>query len=431
MVRAHRLSYLALVVVVGVALGLPAAPAPASTAQLIDVVLPPECKNLPPGVPCLPGSANAVVYRASAGEANRSTLAGGSEELRISDAGAVIEARTGCSSIDRHSVRCSAPESGVLRVFVATGAGPDIVRSRLTGYVIVDGGSGDDVLLGGPGGDRLHGGKGADVLRGGDGADGLYDASPRRPLRSGNPDPFHEETVLALANPGRGPDSFDGDSGSDTVSYRGRLAGVRVDLALTAAVDGARREHDSVRNVESAVGGAGDDRLAGNNRRTNELDGGDGDDRMVGRRGADYIEGGAGRNVIIAGPGNDYINSPYRPSDQGAERIFCGSGVDSVSWIFPSDFSTTTARTWSSTSSAKVGCSAETSSRYCPSAVVALARCSSPRSFGATSSSTPPAAGSGSSYWSKAQAPGVGRPPREPRCWAHGPTRSPQTRGRA
>ncbi|MGH2822590.1 MAG: hypothetical protein ACRDLY_06105 [Thermoleophilaceae bacterium] len=322
-------------VIIGVTLGLHAAPASASTAQLVQAVIPPECKYVPPGESCPPGSDTILVYEAGLGEANRVTLTRTPEELRVTDAGAVVEPGAGCSSIDVHGVRCSGSDIGV---FVMTGGGADTIRLELTGRAIADGGAGDDLLLGGPGGDRLYGGKGDDVLRGGDGPDGLHDASLRQPLRSGDLSPFHEETVLALAAPGRGRDSFDGGADSDTVSYRGRLAGVRVDLANTAAIGGARGEHDAVRDVESAFGGAGDDRLAGNDKRNNELDGGGGDDRIAGRRGVDYIEGGPGRNVIFAGPGDDYVNSRYRGTDFGDERTFCGPGADNVSWIFPSDF---------------------------------------------------------------------------------------------
>jgi len=279
-----------------------------------------------------------LVYRGGPGEANVVRLTGSGDAARIDDPAAVIDPGDGCSVIDAHSVSCAAPEvGGVYRVYVSTGSGADTISSSLPGPVIVDGGPGDDVLLGGPSGDVLYGGTGADALRGGDGADGLYDASPREPLRSGDLDPYLEETVVALADPGRGRDSFDGGRGRDGVSYDGRSAGVRVDLADTAAVGGARGEHDSVKSVQNAVGGGGDDRLAGN-KRSNSLDGAGGGDRIVAGRGNDYIEGGTGRNVIVAGPGDDLINSLYRPSDYGAERTFCGPGLDHVSWTFPSDF---------------------------------------------------------------------------------------------
>jgi hypothetical protein len=342
--EAHRgLVSLAVLVVLCAVAG----PAAASTAQLVDVVLPPYCKYNPPDVPCLPGSAKVLVYQAGAGEANRVSLTGTREEVRIGDRAAVIEPGPGCSRIDRHSVRCSEAENGLERVYVATASGADTVRSELDtlagypGEVLVDGGGGDDLLVGSARADRLYGGKGDDVLRGRGGDDQLYDASPQRTLRTGDPSPFAIDegmSALALVDPGPGRDSFDGgDGGGDRVSYAERSAGVRVDLANTAAIGGARGERDSVRGVEGTVGGAGDDRLAGN-RRTNELDGGAGDDRIVGRRGADFIEAGSGRNVIVTGPGGDQINAHYRPSDEGADRFFCGAGRDSVSWIFASDF---------------------------------------------------------------------------------------------
>jgi hypothetical protein len=325
-------------VICGVAVGLLAGTASASTAQFVDVVIPPECKYVPPGSTCLPGSVKFLVYRAGPGEANVVHLTGSHEAARIDDPAAVVDPGEGCSAINAHSVSCSAPEAGgIYGVYVSTGSRADTVRSSLPGPVFVDGGHGDDVLVGGPSGDTLYGGRGADALRGGDGADALYDASPREPLHSGDLDPYLEETVVALADPGRGRDSFDGGRGRDGVSYDGRAAGVRLDLVDTAAIGGARGEHDSVKSVQNAVGGAGDDRLAGN-RRSNSLDGAGGDDHIVAGRGDDYIEGGGGRNVIITGPGDDLINVRYRPSTQGAQRVFCGPGSDRMSSIFPSDF---------------------------------------------------------------------------------------------
>src|ERR671914_1019236 len=78
-----------------------AGPAAASTAKLVDVVLPPYCKYNPPGVPCLPGSAPVVVYQAGPGEPNRVSLTGGREEVRISDPAAVISPGAGWLRIDR------------------------------------------------------------------------------------------------------------------------------------------------------------------------------------------------------------------------------------------------------------------------------------------------------------------------------------------
>jgi Ca2+-binding RTX toxin-like protein len=332
-------------VIVGVALGLLAGPVSGSTAHLIDVALPPECRYPPPDGVCPPGSATVLVYQAERGEANRVSVASSAQELRVSDPAAVIQAGRGCAPIDRHRVNCSEPGRVISDVFIDSEDGADTVRAR-SAVVTVDGGRGDDVLVGGPFRDLLYGGPGADLLRGRGGGDLLYDAAPRRPFGSSDlaaffPPPFagstFGQTAVPLASSGRRRDYFDGGSGRDAVSYEGRRGGVTLDLANTAAVAGTRGEHDSVRGVEDALGGAGADRLLGS-RRTNQLDGTGGDDRIVGRGGADFIEGGTGRNVIVAGPGEDLINSFYRPSDFGAERIFCGPGLDHVSWLFPSDF---------------------------------------------------------------------------------------------
>jgi hypothetical protein len=342
----RSIQFFSVTVMVGVVFGLLAAPVSASTVELVDVVLPPECKYPPPSGVCPPGSATVLVYQADRGEANRVGVTPTGQDRGISDPGAVIHPGRGCTPIERHRVNCSAPGGVISDVFIDSGDGADTVRSR-SASVTVNGGRGDDVLVGGPFRDVLFGGPGADLLHGRDGHDLLYDASPRRPflrtdLAAFFPPPFFgftfgSRTVVPLANPGRGRDYFDGGSGRDTISYEGRLGGVTLDLADPAAVAGARAEHDSVRRVESALGGAGDDRLAGTSR-GDQLDGTQGDDRIVGRGAADFIEGGTGRNVIIAGPGDDLINSQYRPTDLGAERTFCGSGSDHVSWIFPSDF---------------------------------------------------------------------------------------------
>jgi hypothetical protein len=126
---------------------------------------------------------------------------------------------------------------------------------------------------------------------------------------------------VPLANPGRGVDSFDGGRGFDVVSYQARTSGVRVDLAEAAAAGRQRKEPDSVRSIEIVVGGAGDDRLAGD-RRSNTLFGEGGDDRIVGRGRADTLHGGDGRNVLVAGPGDDGLG--------GDGRMSCGPGSDTV-----------------------------------------------------------------------------------------------------
>ena len=316
---------------IAMALGSVAAPASASTAGLVE--LPPAVCKPVAGEPCQPRPETALVYGGGR-EANRLTLGsapGG--RIRVSDSGAVIQPGRGCRRVDDHSVICAPPSSSRLHtlVLVAAGGGGDRVRAGLALGVGVDGGSGNDLLVGGPGPDLLFGGSGADRLRGLGGDDRLHDASLRDFLSNAvqAAPPFPPRTLP----PGRARDSFDGGSGKDTISYDGRLAKLRVNLASSKAGAGARGERDSISRVERAVGGAGDDRLAGNGG-ANLLDGAEGDDLLAGGAGADRLQGGAGNDAIRGGSGNDAINFPGPAS---ADRIFCGSGRDSIGTAFQRD----------------------------------------------------------------------------------------------
>jgi hypothetical protein len=119
LVRARALPAAGLLVTITIIFGggfcLLASPTPASTAQLVDVVLPPYCKYNPPDVPCLPGSAKVLVYEGGAGEVNVVSLTGGSEEVRIGDRAAIIEPGPGCSRIDRQLGYAQQEPRGCLR----------------------------------------------------------------------------------------------------------------------------------------------------------------------------------------------------------------------------------------------------------------------------------------------------------------------------
>jgi Ca2+-binding RTX toxin-like protein len=144
------------------------------------------------------------------------------------------------------------------------GAGSDeIVGGGFDDHL--DGREGDDTLWGGDGDDVLHGGPGDDVLFAGNGDDELYGHI--------------------------GDDTLRGDGGHDT---------------LTGG-DGA----------DILFGGQGNDSLSGNIGRdtlaggpgADTLMGGDDDDVLIGRDDldADYLNGGAGDDILIAGAG-DHLN---------------------------------------------------------------------------------------------------------------------------
>jgi len=190
----------------------------------------------------------------------------------------------------------SVPSQRFNETYVRGGEGAD----ALTGSGSLSGGPGNDVLTGGndypePKGDSglpsvLAGGPGDDLLRGvgavnlsgdGDGWTSLDGSTPAGPDRGG------------------GNDTMIGGNGDAIVSYAGRSAGVRVDLADPEGAQGAAGERDRLSAIDDVVGGAGDDVLLSDDAR-NKLGGGGGDDRLVGRGRGDRLAGG-GSTTIASG----------------------------------------------------------------------------------------------------------------------------------
>ena len=157
----------------------------------------------------------------------------------------------------------------------------NVSAERVTGGAGGDRLIGDDAnntLIGGGGSDTLVGGGGSDSLQGGDGDD-LLDGSS-------------------------GADDIAGGSGNDTVDYSLRGQSVNVSLDDQPG-DGEAGEGDNVHSdVDSIVGGSGNDRLVGNSR-NNTIQGGPGDDR---------IDGGLGADAMAGGPGIDTVDYSSRTS---------------------------------------------------------------------------------------------------------------------
>jgi Ca2+-binding RTX toxin-like protein len=224
----------------------------------------------------------------------------------------------------------------------------------------VTGGYGDDVLIGdgGPnridgsyGGDLLDGGLGADVLTGGGGgfwvwgdAFDVVDYSSRSaPVHadlSGSPGDDGEagegDTIASdvagiwggsgndILEGGANHDWFDGGAGADTISggdgndvvdYSLRTAPVTADLDGSPGNDGEAGEGDSIASdVESLVGGAGNDVLRGN-AAGNSLWGLDGNDELEGGGEWDWVYGDAGDDKLLM-------------RDNFTDKAFCGDGED-------------------------------------------------------------------------------------------------------
>ncbi|NUH65376.1 calcium-binding protein [Sulfitobacter sp. S0837] len=163
------------------------------------------------------------------------------------------------------------------------------------GNDVVIGGAGSDDLHGHEGNDTLDGATGADSLHGGDGDDDLFGGAGNDSLAGQNDDD--------LLHGGAGDDVLQGSAGDDL------LYGDAGNDALQ--------------------GGLGDDALAGGSGE-DSLFGGWGDDTLTGLEAAeeaqngtlrDYLNGGGGDDVIVAGP---------------QDIVTAGAGVDQIvlgDWI--------------------------------------------------------------------------------------------------
>jgi Ca2+-binding RTX toxin-like protein len=274
--------------------------------------------------------------------------------------------------------------SRLLPVFAEAG-GPsgvageaDLIGGDVEGLIggssndVLIGGAGDGDLVGGGGNDLLDGGPGSDVLDGGPGDGDVIDYSERvadltvdlvdeaddgeagenDTLRgfeeiwggSGD-DSLSGSSSDDILDGGLGADAIDGgpgeENGADLVDYSDRGGDVFADLDGVVGDDGEASEGDTLSaDLESLVGGSGDDELGGN-ARVNQVIGGSGDDLLAGGLGADELDGGpgidgadysshtSGVNVDIGGPlGND--GSPGEGDTVGPsiEDLIGGFGSD-------------------------------------------------------------------------------------------------------
>jgi Ca2+-binding RTX toxin-like protein/subtilisin-like proprotein convertase family protein len=174
--------------------------------------------------------------------------------------------------------------------------------SELSGVKNIFGGNGNDTIIGDDQNNWISGGKGSDVLRGGAGHDIL----------------IIDENDLQ--------ENIDGGEGRDVVIIDSNKS---VNFNLTQS------------NVETVVGGNGDDVLIGGGLSNVFIDGGSGndiviggaaDDALSGSSGEDYIDGGYGddvlrghrdNDVLIGGLGNDLMDGGLDD-----DRLYGGAGND-------------------------------------------------------------------------------------------------------
>jgi hypothetical protein len=257
------------------------------------------------------GGLGRVLYRADTGEANEVAAVITGREWRFTDAAALVVAGSGCMQVDPHSATC-APTTpfgeyvahialGDADDRLAIGTGP--IGGGSSPTASADGQRGDDVIVAGSRvSASLSGGEGNDQLS-------IVETESGGSLISLDGGPGADRLIGGRSDDrldgGAGPDRLDGGAGADTVSYARRSRGVVVDLASRGPA-GEPGEGDTVIDVESVVGGRGDDRLAGDSG-PNLLAGGPGGDRLSGRAGDDWLDPGSGQDLLGCGSGDDAV----------------------------------------------------------------------------------------------------------------------------
>jgi Ca2+-binding RTX toxin-like protein len=222
-------------------------------------------------------------------------------------------------------------------------AGPDVIRitgSTDSGYYIIDGLDGDDVIVGSGARNDIHGGLGNDTITGGfhddymwgdDGNDKIVGTGARNEIHGG----AGNDTLTG----GNQVNYLWGDDGNDNVGAAGKQSTIEGGAGNDVLTGGANDYID---------GGAGNDVIRGDGIDRGDtysvalfndiLIGGDGDDVIHGELGDDHIEGNAGDDVLsggwdsdelFGGGGNDRIRGGNLQGNDGS--------LDSAGIFMPRD----------------------------------------------------------------------------------------------
>ncbi|MDX0605063.1 calcium-binding protein [Sinorhizobium medicae] len=232
-----------------------------------------------------------------------------------------------------------------------------------------------NVLIGNDGADTLKGGLGNDVLDGGNGIDtadylektdaitvtlnGATNATVlvggaaediirgvENILSGSGDDTLVGDAASSMFRGGLGADFIDGGAGVDTADYREKTASVEVILfgANDSFVFVGGVAEDTIRNIENAFGGKGNDTLTGDDF-ANTLNGNDGKDLLTGGGGADILDGGAASDtasyrdktasVSVTLDGATYttvtVGGVAEDTIGNVENVWGGTGNDSLS----------------------------------------------------------------------------------------------------
>jgi Ca2+-binding RTX toxin-like protein len=204
-----------------------------------------------------------------------------------------------------------------------------------TESTILDGGSGNDMLIGGSHRETLKGGFGEDTLSGRGGNDLLSGDAGNDVVDGG---PGHDQIGWQV---GAGSDTLDGGQGHDQffvvgdndVAERITVAPDGPRVRLTRDVNDVNIENMELSNLEliNILAQGGNDILSGSPGLAPlslQLDGGDGNDVLTGGDGNDLLFGGLGNDTLNGGAGNDDLRG-Y----EGVDVQHGGPGDDYFSWL--------------------------------------------------------------------------------------------------
>jgi Ca2+-binding RTX toxin-like protein len=249
----------------------------------------------------LSSTATGYRYVAAAGEANALRAWTDGRTLHLNDTGVSTFGTalpSGCITVPAElgiAADCDARGDQVLRIDL--GDGNDILEAwelprRVS--LVVDAGSGENLVEGGSGDDRITGGADRDTLYGGPGDD--------------------------LVVGGDGNDYVRGHSGDDVVK-----GGEGLNFIIG---DGGDDELHGGSSFEYFIAGSGDDVVFGGGG-ADDIGLGRGDDVAFGGAGDDELRGGAGFDKLYGEGGNDLI----RTRDGERDIVNCGGGADDVARV--------------------------------------------------------------------------------------------------
>lgn len=196
-----------------------------------------------------------------------------------------------------------------LVVYVDLGAGAGYVREDGV-LVLADALDSIENATGGSANDTLIGDDGANVLDGGAGQNALYG--------------LDGDDFFAGGTATGGTNQLWGGEGTNTVDYSELSSSVRVDLGAGAGyvLRGSTFVLvDQMDNIQNAIGGAGDDRLIGDDG-ANRLDGGLGPNALYGLGGDDVLVGGINAKQHV----------DTQPAQIDVSQLWGGAGSNTVDY---------------------------------------------------------------------------------------------------